>query len=367
MEWSIWVWLGVVGGGLVVFFLGQLVYLSAVLVWEDQRTRGVGYYGLSPAERMRFRRRLRLHARLLYPILRLLGWFSTLKLDNASFRFRDVAGPKGTCSEESFRAGAEYVPRAEDVFVVTQMKCGTTWMQHVVYQVLRRGAGDLVETGTALYAVSPWLEALKSVPVAEAPEVGEERPARIIKTHFPVALCPWSPQARYIYVARHPVSCFASCRDFLAANTGAMAPDLETVREWYCSDHMWWGPWPDHVAGWWKRSEEQPQILFVTFEEMKADLPSVIGRVAAFLGVAPLTEGELADVGRKCSFAYMQEHSEAFEMHPPHILAIDAELFVSGRTERHRDVPEALGREIFDWAAQRLRELGASMDRFYQS
>ena len=94
---------------------------------------------------------------LLSPILRLLG-LSKFKFENGSFTHDGVAGPKGTCSAASFARGVGYEPRAEDVFVVTQMKCGTTWMQHLVYEVLCRGQGDLVDTGTALYAVSAWLE-----------------------------------------------------------------------------------------------------------------------------------------------------------------------------------------------------------------
>lgn len=39
------------------------------------------------------------------------------------------------------------------------MKCGTTWMQHIVYEVVGRGRGDLVATGTTLYSQSCWLEA----------------------------------------------------------------------------------------------------------------------------------------------------------------------------------------------------------------
>ena len=31
-------------------------------------------------------------------------------------------------------------------------------MQNVVYEVLKRGKGDLVETGGAMYAIAPWIE-----------------------------------------------------------------------------------------------------------------------------------------------------------------------------------------------------------------
>ncbi|MGH7476893.1 MAG: sulfotransferase domain-containing protein [Longimicrobiales bacterium] len=349
------------------FFLVQLVYLSFVLAWEDRRTRGLAYYGLEPAARDRFKRTLRLHATLLYPILSLLGRFSSFTFERSSFTHAEVAGPKGTCSAESFARAERYRPAAHDIFVVTQMKCGTTWMQHLVYEVLQRGAGDLVESGRALYAVSPWLEGLKSVPVEAAPLIGSERPSRVIKTHLPTRLCPFGPTARYIYVARHPVSCFASCADFLATNTGALGPDLAQLESWFCSEEMWWGPWPEHVAGWWQRARQSENVLLVHFEEMKADLAGVARRVAAFLGMSTLTDDEIGAVVRKCSFDYMQRHRTTFEMHPPHILATHADLFVRGTADRHHDVPGDLRRRILTWCADALEDSDYPLERMYGS
>ncbi len=350
-------WIVVIVIAAIGFLVIEFVYLALVLKWEDEKTRGLGYYGLAPAERERFKRTLRRHAILLSPMLRLLGRFNTGALAKATFQVRGIAGPRGTCSPESFERGVSYEARADDVFVVTQMKCGTTWMQHLVYEVLRRGNGDLVDSGTALYAVSPWLEALKSVPVDDAPLVGTERPSRIIKTHFPVSLCPGGAGAKHVYVARHPVSCFASCVDFLHTNMGAFAPSLDEIEQWYCSDErMWWGSWPAHVGGWWQRSLEDDAVLFVWFEDMKRDLASVARQVAGFLGVAPLTEDELARVLTKCGFAYMQRNEEAFEMHPPHILATEARLFVKGTADRHKDVPDAVQQRIRDWCTSQLEQ-----------
>jgi len=326
--------------GLAALAVIQFLHFVAVLAWEDQRTVGTEYYGLPPRERARFKRVLKLHARILRPILRLIVRPGTFTFDKGTFREAGVPGPKGTCTPDSFASGMAYQPRPDDVFVVTQMKCGTTWMQHVVFQVLHRGDGDLVETGRTLYGVSPWLEARKSVGVEDAPLLGEERPSRIIKTHLPVSACPFSESARYIYVARHPVSCFASCLDFLNANLGRATPTLSEAEAWFCSDDdMWWGTWASHVAGWWKQSQGHQNVLFVRFEDMKRDLPGVVRQVAEFLGVRPLTEQEINRVVEKCGFAYMQRHSEAFEMHPPHLLATEARLFVKGTASRHRDVP----------------------------
>jgi Sulfotransferase domain len=351
------IWIAVVAAGLLVFLVVQMIYLSAVLSWEDRKTLGLGYYGLPPDERERFRRTLRLHAMLLFPIVHLLGRVSKFDFRRVSFHHRGIAGPKGTCSKESFERVDAYAPRPEDVFVPTQMKCGTTWMLHVVYQVLRRGEGDLVESGSTLHAVSPWLEGRKTVPMNEAPLVGTERPSRVIKTHLPASHCPYSPEARYIYVARHPVSCFASCADFIATNTGSFAPPLDAIEEWFRSDElMWWGTWPAHVRGWWDLSRTRDNVLFVHFEDMKRDLPGVARQVASFLGVRPLSDRELGGVVHKCGFGYMQEHKWTFEMHPPHILAVDAELFVRGTADRYKDVPDAMRRRIVEWCAERMKD-----------
>jgi hypothetical protein len=315
--------------GVSLAFAGlQTIHLLAVLLWEDSRTVGLRYFGQSLEERRRFKRTLRAHARLLRPILSAASRLAPFDFERASFSYRGISAPKGSCSPESFERAVAYEPRADDVFVVTQMKSGTTWMQHLVYQLLLRGKGDLTESGQALYAVSPWLEGRKSVPLDAAAPLGDDRPSRLIKTHLPARLCPWDARARYIYVARHPVSCFASCADFIAENAGRFSPDPETLERWFCSEKMWWGSWPSHVEGWWRRARESDQVLFVHFEEMRS-------------------------------------HAESFEMHPPHILATHARLFVRGAADRHADVPAAVGRRIGAWCAQELEGASYPLEPMY--
>jgi hypothetical protein len=339
----------------IIAIVAMSVYAAVVLRWQDEQTLGLNYYGMPLAERKRFKKRLRFHARLMKPML----WMSMQKkLDFRTGRIqhKGVSGPSDSCSLEGFQKAEAYVPKPEDVFVVTQMKCGTTWMQHVVFQVLYRGKGDLVETGRAMYAISPWLEGRKSIPIQDSKPVGKERPSRIIKTHLPAQLCPFNTQARYIYVARNPISCFASCIDFVVTNIGPMAPGIDAFEKWFTTpDLMWWGTWTDHVRGWWDQARQHPEnVLFVYFEDMKKDLTATVRQVAKFLNVAPLNDEELADVVHKCGFAYMQEHQDNFEMHPPHILQTEAEMFVSGSADRHKDVPAGVRERIAQWAAAEL-------------
>jgi hypothetical protein len=343
-------------GVLILGYLGYSTYLAMVLKWEDDETVGNKYYGRPAAERAAFKEKLREHAHRLALLLKLNARLAKLDFARARIQHDGVSAPSGSCSVESFARAVAYAPKPEDVFVVTQMKCGTTWMQHVVYEVLNRGNGNLVETGTAMYAISPWLEGRKSVPVEESGLIGSERPSRIIKTHLPATLCPFNAAARFIYVARHPVSCFASCIDFVDTNVGGMAPELPAFEAWFTSpDLMWWGTWTDHVKGWWERSKAEPNVLFVYFEDMKKDLGGVTRRVAEFLGIAPLSDAELANVVHKCSFAYMQEHQDNFEMHPPHILQTNAELFVAGTADRYKNVPAEIRQRVAAWVREEMR------------
>ena len=142
-------------GAVVVGYIGYTMYLATVLKWEDEQTVGLAYYGLPLAGRNAFKDTLRAHARRLRPLIQFNARFTKLDFAKSHITHAGVAGPGGSCSAESFAKAAAYTPRAEDVFVVTQMKCGTTWMQNVVYEVLKRGKGDLVETGGAMYAISP--------------------------------------------------------------------------------------------------------------------------------------------------------------------------------------------------------------------
>ncbi len=344
-----------VAGSAILLLLIQLVHFIAVLIWCERRGRGVNYYGASPAERQRFKAKLAKHRLLLAPTIWLLSRVTQFQFASASFVYQGVAGPAGSCSGESFAGGTRYQPRDTDVFVVTQMRCGTTWMQHLIYQIVTRGSGDLEAQGSTLYAVSPWLEGLKSVSVNDAPLVGDERPTRIIKTHLPADLCPFSKVAKYVYVTRHPVSCFSSCVDFVRHSTGSFSPTIEACEKWFTSrDSMWWSTWPDHISGWWQRHDQHTNVLFVRFEDMKQDLAAVARTVADFLNIQPLSTSELSQVVHKCSFQYMRDHDECFEMSPPHLLQSRGGHLVSGKVDRHRDLPEDVRQQVATWCQEQL-------------
>jgi hypothetical protein len=238
-------------------------------------------------------------------------------------------------------------------------------MQQVVYEVVNGGHGDLSDTGHGhLYAVSPWIDAVNSVSVEDAPLVGE-KPTRIIKTHLPTSLCPYSPKAKYIYVTRHPVSCFASIVDYNRTLLGPLTPGVEELEGWFCSDRMYWLPWPTHVAGWWQWARTRENVLFVHYEEMITNFEDTLDRVAGFLGYR-LTAEAKDRITQKCTFRFMREHEEVFEMSPPTMFSVARGRFMaSGRLNRQDDVTPAVRQRIAQYCARALTPFDYPIHRFY--
>ena len=339
-----------------------MLYALRLYRWYQRETRGAAYFGRTSAERAAYQTELIGRAALLRRVAALvsrvvpLPWPTRVKRDG-------ITGPP-QCRRAGFERAATYRATAADVFVATQMKCGTTWMQQLVYEVLSRGRGDLSDGGGRhLYAVSPWIEASYSVPLDDAPRLGPSG-RRVIKTHMPTKLLPIAPEARYVYVTRHPVACFASCVDFIGMLGGALTPSLPKLVDWFCSDRMWWGPWPDHVDGWWRAAEAHSNVLFVHFEEMKEDLAGIVDRVAAFLG-EPLSADERAAVVQKAGFDYMKTHEDRFTMAPPQPFQRDGSFMPSGRGDRHADVGPAERERILAFCRERLRGAAYPVARFY--
>ncbi|MEB4589884.1 L-histidine N(alpha)-methyltransferase [Candidatus Thiothrix sp. Deng01] len=184
---------------------------------------------------------------------------------------------------DCFESGLGYEARPEDCFIVTYPKCGTTWAQHIVWMLQHQG--QEMPTGKNINEDVPHLE-----------EVGAEAIAalstpRFIKTHLPLSLTPYHPDAKYIYIARNPFDCavsfyyhtqgFAQHYDF--AN-GTFADYFDC----FIKGEVDWGDYFDHLLDWHAR-RTQANLLFLTYENMLADTEAAVKSIANFLG-SPYSE-----------------------------------------------------------------------------
>ena len=73
----------------------------------------------------------------------------------------------------------------------------------------------------------------------------------------------------------------------------------------------------------------------------------------------------MASVLRKCSFEFMKENADQFEMHPPHILQSQGKFFVSGKKNRFMDIPEEMRQRVATWSRQELEKAGVPVAELY--
>jgi hypothetical protein len=207
-----------------------------------------------------------------------------------------------------------YRPTAHDVVVCAFFKAGTNWTLQIALQIAHRGNAEF----DYIHSVVPWPDrppVLKAsvIPLDnDSPRLRSPTGLRVIKTHEPLGDIPFTPEARYIAVTRDPKDVCVSSYHFLRSLAlGPLMPSVETWVRVFCSPSFPQATWPAHVASYWAVRHE-PNVLFITYEEMKKDLGAAVRRIATFMNV-DLSAAELAEVERRASFAYMKGVGFKFE------------------------------------------------------
>jgi hypothetical protein len=206
-----------------------------------------------------------------------------------------------------------YRPTAHDVLVGAYFKSGTNWTMQLVVQIAHRGRAEFDH----IHDLVPWPEvparAGWAVPITdESGWRASPTGLRAIKTHLPLGVVPYEVAARYICVVRDPKDVFVSSYHF--TRSAAMGPMMPTVAEWldaYLSPDTPVGSWAAHLASFWAL-RERPNVLFLTYESMRADLRATVERIAAFMGVT-LTAEERDAVVRRSTFEHMKTIGAKFD------------------------------------------------------
>jgi hypothetical protein len=203
----------------------------------------------------------------------------------------------------AFNSGLDYCAKPEDIFVCSYPKCGTTWLQNVVYLILNDGVP--LSLNQFLPRVFPHLEEVGK-------EVCNQLPTpRLIKTHLPFSITPHNSKARYLYVARNPFDCavsfFHHTRGF-PQHYDFLDGEFEEFFECFIAGEVDFGDYFDNLISWYKRKDDE-NVLFITYESMKADSYRSIMAIADFLGVESFKDKKIIDsIIKYSSFEAMQKN-----------------------------------------------------------
>ena len=207
----------------------------------------------------------------------------------------------------------DYVPPAHDVLICSYFKSGTNWTMQMAVQIAFRGRAEFahIHDLVAWPDMSP--RAQYAVPLEDdEPQRASPTGLRVIKTHLALGPVQYSPQGRYVCVVRDPKDVFVSSYHFTRSMT--MGPLMPPVADWldaYLSPDTALGSWAEHLASYW-RVRDRTNVLFLTYESMRGDLPGTVDKIAAHMGVA-LTAEERAAVIERSTFAHMKEIGRKFD------------------------------------------------------
>jgi len=203
--------------------------------------------------------------------------------------------------------GRRFVPRTTDVHIVTYPKAGTSWIQELVW---------LVDHGADVAASNALPSAQRTVYVELRTSTADkleqlERAAvdsrRHIKWHHSPSLLPERvvDEGKIVYLLRNPKDTVVSWYHFQRSNQiYGFTGTFDEFFELFLKGHVAYGCYWNNVISWW-RLRHRPNVLLLTYEEMHADLPAVVRKVAAFLG-RELTGQQVLAIVEHCQFQQMK-------------------------------------------------------------
>jgi hypothetical protein len=176
------------------------------------------------------------------------------------------------------RAERNFKIYPNDTFVVSYPRSGNTWTRFLIANLLHP---DLNVSFTNIERLIPDTSSQSNRALKATP-----RP-RIIKTHQYF-------DHRYnklIYIVRDPRDIALSYYDF---QRKYMQIDDDYPLERYVDDFVTgklisadWGTWSENVSSWIFTRGKRETFLLLRYEDLMADTPRELARIAVFLGIAP--------------------------------------------------------------------------------
>ncbi|XP_039966702.1 sulfotransferase 1 family member D1-like isoform X1 [Bactrocera tryoni] len=259
----------------------------------------------------------------------------------------------------------QFEVRNDDVFIVTFPKCGTTWMQEAAWLLLNNlDYEDASRAHLLKRSVYMDISMLYDPRYEDSVTLAEQlKSPRCIKSHLPPHLLPrqiWQKKVKLIYCARNPKDVLISFSHFIRGK-GAYQGDEDDFFNDFLNANITYTPFWPHVFTMWQMRTE-PNLFFVTFEEMKRNLRGVLERLNVFLEKPALTEEQMEKLLKHLSFENMKANhqtnpTEIIKGSGQRTVATDFEFMRRGIVGSYKDeLSERNQRRINDWSEQFLSQ-----------
>ena len=233
----------------------------------------------------------------------------------ADFTFIDRMSEDSNSETYNYAWMDGYTPRPSDVYICTYAKSGTHWAMQAAQQIAYYGCVEYDH----IHDLVPWVENnfMSPIPSLSDRTIADRAPTglRIIKTHLQRRYLKFNPASTYIVIVRDPKEIIVSYYYFVnvlwQARVGVSYP-LELYVKRFVSPCFIEAPWAEHVAGWWQ-VRDRPNVLLLTYNELKADPRLCYRQMAAVMGVT-LTARQMEQVACHSDFNYMRQHPKKFDL-----------------------------------------------------
>ncbi|XP_065286276.1 amine sulfotransferase-like [Dermacentor albipictus] len=179
---------------------------------------------------------------------------------------------------ESLRQGLDFVARKGDLLQVSYPRSGTHWVQYITQLILKEG--EPVDTYEQFMEGAVFIEYFLG-----APDCKQSTPMRTLCTHLPLSKDKLNPEAKYIYVARNPWDVCVSLYHHENNLSVFRFEDgtFDDFLEVFLTGELGYGFYFDHVTAGYALKDE-PNVFFVTYEELTRDTRRTVIRLARFIG-----------------------------------------------------------------------------------
>ncbi|KAI5419535.1 hypothetical protein KIW84_043631 [Lathyrus oleraceus] len=204
-----------------------------------------------------------------------------------------------------------------DILLVTSPKAGTTWLKALSFALINRNKYPNIHSNHPLLTKNPH----ELVPFWEVdlycnkdfvPDLKTISSPRIFSTHLSYESLPKSVKdstCKVLYLCRDPKDVFVSFWHFISnvrSKRNGTLP-LEEAFECFCRGVCPFGPFWEHVLGYWKKSlESSNKVMFLKYEEMKMKPCFYLKEIAKFLecpfSKEEESKGVVDDILNLCSF-----------------------------------------------------------------
>lgn len=110
-----------------------------------------------------------------------------------------------------------------------------------------------------------------------------------------------------LVIFRNPKDTLVSFYHFSNNNPVLPAQSWESFFSGFLSGNVPWGSYFDHALAWEKKMDD-PNVMVVTYEDLKRDLSEGIRKVATFFGFS-LTEAQVQKIAEGSTFSAMKQSS----------------------------------------------------------